>query len=123
MMIVVSTSQPGEYQAVERHPSIGASERNTQHQAPDEPPLTWRSRKELVDHCASICRLLKAQGHSDFINKDAIVQHLRRTIEEKGWLSGDEAGQLKGFSDLPTDSLSEYAVLLQQELERLKIAS
>jgi len=123
MMIMVNASQAGEYQAVEQRSPMGALGQIMPHQANDKSSSTSRNRDDLVDRCASLCRLLKTQGHSDFRNKDAIVQHLRRMAEEKGWLTVHEASQLKGLSDVSTDSLSDYAILLERELERLKIAS
>jgi hypothetical protein len=120
MTITFSASNGGEYRAAEPHPPSDIWEPTPSSRSTDEPSLARRSRKELIDHCASLCRSLKAAGHSDFKDKDAIVQHLRRKVEEKGFLTGNEAGQLKGLSELSTDLLSDYAALLEQELELVK---
>jgi len=79
-----------------------------------------QARKELVDACASLCRSLKACGHGAFKDKESIVKHLQQTAEARKWQAGVEPRQLKGLSDLSLNLLTEYAAILEGELEAVK---
>ena len=118
LVITTSAVNVSETRAIESPPTAKTAPKASPQQS--HPAPTQRSHKELMDHCANLCRSLKAEGHHQFKDKQAIVQHLRQAVEEKGWLSKDEAGGLNGFSDLSTPLLADYTTLLEQELALLK---
>jgi hypothetical protein len=73
------------------------------------------AKNDLLEHCAALCRSLKAAGREDFRDKESIIEHLRLTAEAREW-PGVEPRRLKGLSDLPPDLLAEYAEILQGDL-------